>query len=95
MKLKINMSAVRDVNYTLPPMITKMSGIQRGVGLLRWRVPAQLQQEREIGNRLAKVHREAGELVDELAQLYDMVNHCIDMYDRTERQNDENASQFK
>lgn len=94
MNLKINLTEVRENNHQLPSMITRVSGVKRGIGMIRWRIPSQLQQEKEIGRRIEKVHRDMDILIDEMTRMYEVVNRSLDMYERTEKENDKNASQF-
>lgn len=95
MKIKINFREVRSANRTLPSVITKVSGIRRGIGLLKYRIPTEIQNKYELKERLDKSHRKLEEITNLLSQVYETTNVSLEQYIQTEAVNKSNADSFK
>ena len=92
--INIDIKSVRTSNYKLPADLAKISGVKRGIGLLKWRVPEEVQNEKEIKKRIEELNKQLDVAERELQEIYDVVNFCLTQYSDTENRLSENADMF-
>ncbi len=92
--IKIDIKSVRTSNYTLPAELAKISGVKRSIGLLKWRVPEEVQNEKEIKKRMEELNKQLEVAERELQDIYDVVNCCLIQYSDTEKNLSNNADLF-
>lgn len=53
--IKIDLKRITDANSGMPGMISQVEGARRSVGLMRWRIPEEIQTTCDIKKRLDSV----------------------------------------
>lgn len=94
MYLKFDIKRVRMANYALPTQLAKIAGIKRGIGLLRWRIPEQIRNKRDIGSRVNLLYRQLAEIETEINRIYEVTNQSLYQYANMEEKNTLNANRF-
>ena len=87
MYLKFDIKRVRMANYALPTQLAKIAGIKRGIGLLRWRIPEQIRNKRDIGSRVNLLYRQLAEIETEINRIYEVTNQSLYQYANMEEKN--------
>ncbi len=95
MRFKMDFRMVRNANLALPGMISKVSGVKRGTGLLKWRIPQEIQEKYEIEERMVRVNEDLTEIIEMMNRLYAQVNSSLEQYMNIEEKNNINASKFQ
>ena len=80
MYLKFDIKRVRIANYALPIQLVKIAGVKRGIGLLRWRIPEQIRNKREIGRRVNSLYRQLAGIEADINKIYDVTNQSLYQY---------------
>lgn len=94
-RIQIDIKKVRTASYTLPSMAGKAENVKRSMSLLRWRIPGEVQDQRDIRNRVNNIISELGRVEEELNDIYKITEHCLYQYMNTEEKNYNNASKFE
>lgn len=94
MYLKFDIKRVRMANYALPTQLAKIAGIKRGIGLLRWRIPEQIRNKRDIERRVNLLYRQLAEIETEINRIYEVTNQSLYQYANMEEKNTLNANRF-
>ena len=81
-------------NYALPTQLAKIAGIKRGIGLLRWRIPEQIRNKRDIERRVNLLYRQLAEIETEINRIYEVTNQSLYQYANMEEKNTLNANRF-
>lgn len=92
--IRLDIKKVRSTNTTLPPLATKLSGIKRGLGLLRWRIPDNIQEEIRMKERIEELLREIERAEAEINEIYTVTNSSIAQYMNVEERLSANAERF-
>lgn len=94
-RIKIDIKKVRTASYTLPSASSKTENVKRSLSLLRWRIPGEIQDQRDIRNRVNYLISELGRIEDDINDIYKVTEHCLYQYMNTEEKNYDNASKFE
>ena len=94
MYIKFDIKRMRSANYALPTQLAKMAGIKRGIGLLRWRIPEQIRNKRNIGQRMNSIYAQLAEMEKDINRIYDVTNQCLYQYSKKKKKNTSNANRF-
>ncbi len=93
-RIYVNISEIRNANYGMPSLSSKADNVKRAVGLMRYRVIAEVAARYSIKERLNDVYREIGKIEEKMDEMYAVTNSCVEQYDQTERENSHNIDQF-
>lgn len=93
--IKIDMKKIRSVNYNLPPMVSNLSAQKRYVNMLKWRIPAEIQDRKNIRERLNSVLRELDRAQQQINDIYKATESAMEQYLNMETNLTVNASRFQ
>lgn len=93
--IKIDIKKVRNANYNLPPMISNLSAQKRFVNMLKWRIPSEIQDRRNIRERLNSILREIDRAEQQLNDIYKVTGSAVTQYMNMETNLTANASRFQ
>ena len=93
--INIDMKKVRNANYNLPPMISNLSVQKKYVSMLKWRIPSEIQDRRNIRERLHSIFREMDRAEQQLNDIYKVTGSAVTQYMNMETTLTANASRFE
>ena len=93
--IDIDIKRVRNANYAVPAMISALSRSERTVNLLKWRIPAEVQERRNIKARLELVSRELKRAQELLNDIYTVTEGGIDSFTVVEHELENKANLFE
>lgn len=91
--IHIDIKKVRNSNYSVPSMVAGLERSDRMLGLLRWRIPEEVQSRRDLGNRLEKAVKDMKRAEEMLTEVYAFTEKVINQYTDVDRALD-NAADF-
>lgn len=93
--INIDIKKVRNANYNLPPMISNLSAQKRYINMLKWRIPSEIQDRRNIRERLNSILREIDRTEQQLNDIYNVTGSAVTQYMNMETNLTANASRFQ
>lgn len=93
--INFDIKKVRNANYNLPPMISNLSAQKKYVSMLKWRIPSEIQDRRNIRERLNAVLREMDKAEQQLNEIYKVTGSAVTQYMNMETNLTANASRFQ
>lgn len=93
--INIDMKKVRNANYNLPPMISNLSVQKKYINMLKWRIPSEIQDRRNIRERLHSILRELDRAEQQLNDIYKVTGSAVTQYMNMETNLTANASRFE
>ena len=94
-EINIDIKKVRNANYNLPPMISSLSAQKKYVNMLKWRIPSEIQDRRNIRERLNSILRELDRAEQQLNDIYKVTGSAVTQYMNMEANLTTNASRFQ
>lgn len=94
-EIKIDVKKLRNANYDVPPMVSNLAAQKRYLNMLKWRIPAEIQNRRNIRDRLDQALQELDKAERQLDEVYRMTGSAIAQYRDVEKKITENASKFR
>ncbi|MCM1056108.1 MAG: hypothetical protein NC517_00650 [Firmicutes bacterium] len=94
-RVNIDIKKVRNANYELPSMISSLSAQKRYVSMLRWKIPSEIQDRRNIRERLGTVLREMEKAEQQLNDIYRVTGSAVTQYMNVETNLSANAAKFQ
>ncbi len=82
--IRVSIKEVRNDNYMLPLLISRLDNCQRSVAVMKWRVPADMQDSEKIKEELIAVQHEMENIQEKMEALYRATKECMDQYEETE-----------
>ncbi len=89
--VSIDIKRVRNTNYAVPGMLSSLDRSEKSVNMLKWRIPGEVQNRRDIRNRLAAIVRDISRAEEMLGKIYRITEEGINQYSETERRLDRKA----
>ena len=68
-EINIDMKKVRNANYNLPSVISSLSVQKRDINMMKWRIPSEIQNRRNIQGRLNSILREIEKVEQQLTDV--------------------------
>lgn len=93
--INIDMKKVRNANYNLPPMISNLSVQKKYISMLKWRIPSEIQDRRNIRERLNSILQEMDRAEQQLNDIYKVTGSAVTQYMSMETNLTANASRFE
>jgi len=93
--ININVKKVRNANYNLPPIISNLSAQKRYLNMLKWRIPLEIQDRRDIRERLNSILKEMDRVEEQLNDIYRVTGSAVTQYMNMETKLMANASRFQ
>ncbi len=93
--ININIKKVRSANYDLPPIISNLSAQKRYLNMLKWRIPSEIQDRRDIRERLNSILKEMDRAEEQLNDIYRITGSAVTQYMNMETKLTANASRFQ
>lgn len=93
--INIDIKKVRNANYDLPSMISNLSAQKKYVNMLKWRIPSEIQDRRNIRERLGSVLRELDRAEQQLNDIYKVTGSAVTQYMNMETSLTANAARFQ
>lgn len=78
--IHIDIKKVRNANYNLPPMLSNLSAQKRYVNMLKWRIPSEIQDRKNIRERLDSILREMDRAEQRLNDIYRVTGNAVTQY---------------
>lgn len=78
--INIDLKKVKNANYNLPPAISNLSAQKRYINMLKWRIFPEIQDRRNIRERLEDVLREIDKLERQLGEIYHVTETAVSQY---------------
>lgn len=94
-EIKIDIKKVRNANYDLPSIISNLSAQKKSINMLKWRIPSEIQNRRNIRERLDSVLREMDRVEQQLDDIYKVTGSAVTQYMNMETRLTANASKFQ
>lgn len=94
-EINIDIKRVRNANYDLPPIISNLSAQKKSISMLKWRIPSEIQDRRNIRERLDAVLREMDRAEQQLNDIYKVTGSAVTQYMNMETNLTANASRFQ
>lgn len=82
--IRVSIKEVRNDNYMLPLLISRLDNCQRSVAVMKWRVPADMQDSEKIKEELIAVQHEMENIQEKMEALYRATKEGMDQYEETE-----------
>lgn len=93
--IDIDIKKVRNANYDLPPIISNLSAQKKYISMLKWRIPSEIQDRRDIRGRLDAALRELDRAGQQLDSIYRVTGSAVVQYMDMETRLTANASKFQ
>lgn len=93
--IDIDIKKVRNANYDLPPIISNLSAQKKYISMLKWRIPSEIQDRRDIRGRLDAALRELDRAGQQLDSIYRVTGSAVVQYMDMETRLTDNASKFQ
>jgi len=93
-QINVNIQAVRNANYILPPLVYRMEHCERALAVLRWRIDINSTDSKNIKEELTIVNKEIEIIKEKIETLYKMTNSCMEQYMLAENQLEKKATDF-
>lgn len=93
--INIDIKKVRNANYNVPPMMSNLSAQKKYINMLKWRIPSEIQDRREIRERLSAAGRELERIEQQLNDIYKVTGSAVVQYMDMETKLTANASRFQ
>lgn len=93
--IDIDIKKVRNANYNVPPMMSNLSAQKRYINMLKWRIPSEIQDRKEIRERLSAAGRELERIEQQLNDIYKVTGSAVVQYMDMETKLTANASRFQ
>ncbi len=94
-EIRIDLKKVRKANYNLPAVVSNLSSQKRYVNMIRWRVPSEIQERREIQKRLDEILKRIEKEEERIQEIYKVTGSAVQQYVNLETTLTENASKFE
>ena len=94
-EIRIDLKKVRKANYNLPSVVSNLSAQKRYVNMIRWRVPSEIQERREIQKRLDEILKRIEKEEERIQEIYKVTGSAVQQYVNLETALTENASKFE
>lgn len=93
--VNFDIKKVRNANYELPTMLSNLSVQARNINMLKWRISDDIQDRRNIRQRLDVILREMERAEQQLGDVYRVAGSAVTQYANTETRLTENATKFE
>ncbi len=93
-RIQIQIQEVRNDNYTLPSLISKLDNCEKELAVLRWRMPSDIKGINEIKDHMLKVKNEIEDIKEKINSLYRITNICVNEYASVENRIERRANDF-
>ena len=94
-EIRIDIKKVRNANYNFPSIISGLSAQKRNLGLLKWRIPSEIQNKKAISDRLNAIFEEMDKAERQMNDIYKVTTSAVTQYTDMENTLNQNASKFK
>lgn len=94
-KTEVDLRELNNANQKLPSCVSTIDGMRRAVSLLRWRIPAEIQNRMDIHFRLDRVVKEIDAAGKKLQAVYLTVDAAVIQYREVDRNLKKNAESFQ
>ena len=94
-EIKIDIKKVRNANYNVPSMTSNLSAQKKYVNMLKWRIASDIQNRRNIRNRLDDILRQIEKEEEKLNDIYEVTKSAVTQYTNVETRLTTNASRFE
>lgn len=94
-RIEIHLRELKAANQRMPSALSSIENIKRNVSLLRWRIPAEIQERRDIRVRLEAVLEELVSAEKKLQGIYTVTDSAITQYMNTDGELKKNAESFE
>ena len=94
-RIEIHLRELKAANQRMPVALSSIDSIKRNVNLLRWRIPAEIQERRDIRHRLEQIIKAIDETERKMQDIYAVTDSAVFQYAKTDRELKKNAESFK
>lgn len=93
--IKFDIKKVRNANYELPPMLSNLFVQKKNINMLKWRISDEIQDRRNIRQRLEAILREMERAEQQLNDVYRVAGSAVTQYSNMETKLTANAAKFE
>lgn len=94
-EIKFDIKKVRNANYEIPPMLSNLSVQKRNINMLKWRISEDIQNRRNIRQRLDAILREMEWAEQQIGDIYRVTGSAVAQYSNLEAKLTANAAEFE
>lgn len=93
--INIHLRELRNANQRMPTYSSSLNSIKRSISLLRWRIPAEILERRDIRIRLEQALKELESMEKKMQDIYSNTESAITQYMNTDWEIQKNAESFE
>ena len=94
-EIKIDLKKLQNANYSIPSVLSGLAAQKRYLNLLKWRIPTDVQNKKQIRKQLDACIKELVEIEEQINDIYKVAKNAVTQYSNVEKRINKNASQFK
>ena len=94
-EIKIDLKKLQNANYSIPSVLSGLAAQKRYLNLLKWRIPTEIQNKKQIRKQLDACIKEITEIEEQINDIYKVSRSAVMQYTNVEKKLNKNASQFK
>lgn len=79
-QIDIDIRTVRNENYALPGLASKIGNSRKELSLLRWRLPENILEQREVKQRIEYICRDLSDVENQIERINKVTNDSISRY---------------
>ena len=92
--INIDLRKMRNASAKLATKEYMFSNLRRTMGLIRWKLPEEIKQKKEIDKRIEKILKQIQTAEELMHDIKTTTNSCISQYAQAENRLTENANKF-
>ena len=92
--VNIDLKKMHNASAKLATKEYLFSNVRRTVGLIRWKLPDELRQKKDIERRINNVLKQVQMAEQLMHEIKTTTNSCISQYVQAENHNNDNAKKF-
>lgn len=93
--IRISVEDVRNDNYMLPLLISRLDNCRREIAVAKWRVSSDILCANQIKDSLINIQHDIEDTKEEIEQLYHITNECMEQCEKIENILFVRANDFK
>ena len=84
-RLEINIDLIKNSNVSVPRVVSGISGVKRDMGLLRWRIDAEVMNRRGVKEKMENIISELTKAEQSVNDIYVVTEGVINQYAESEQ----------
>ena len=84
-RIDINLDVIKNSNVSVPRVVSGISGVKRDMGLLRWRIDAEVMNRRGVKEKMENIISELSKAEQSVNDIYIVTEGVINQYAESEQ----------